>query len=50
MQRQALHAVRLAFSHPVTGEKLVFRAPLPQDLLSALQAWGLGYNVSQEVL
>jgi 23S rRNA pseudouridine1911/1915/1917 synthase len=50
MQRQALHAVRLAFTHPVTGEALVFGAPLPADLQAALQAWGLGYNVSQEVL
>jgi 23S rRNA pseudouridine1911/1915/1917 synthase len=50
MQRQALHACRLAFTHPVTNEALVFRAPLPQDLRHALQAWGLGYNASQEVL
>ena len=50
MQRQALHACRLAFTHPVTHEALVFRAPLPQDLGHALQVWGLGYNASQEVL
>jgi 23S rRNA pseudouridine1911/1915/1917 synthase len=30
--RQALHAVRLAFSHPVSGEALVFQSPLPTDL------------------
>jgi 23S rRNA pseudouridine1911/1915/1917 synthase len=50
MQRQALHAWRLAFTHPVTNEALVFRAPLPQDLSHALQVWGLGYNASQDVL
>lgn len=50
MGRQALHAWRLAFTHPVTNETLVFQAPLPQDLRHALQAWGLGYNASQEVL
>jgi 23S rRNA pseudouridine1911/1915/1917 synthase len=44
MQRQALHAFRLAFVHPVTGEAHEFRAPVPQDMGQALQAWGLGYN------
>jgi 23S rRNA pseudouridine1911/1915/1917 synthase len=32
MDRQALHAWRLAFSHPVTGEKMQFSAPLPEDM------------------
>lgn len=45
MQRQALHAFRLAFTHPVTGRALVFQAPLPGDLRAALAAWGLSYNV-----
>jgi len=39
--RLALHATRLAFAHPVTGEPLSFSAPLPADvssLLSALKA------------
>jgi len=44
LQRQALHAFRLAFEHPVTGEALEFRAPLPDDLRQALAAWGLSYN------
>lgn len=48
LQRQALHAYRLAFTHPTTGQNLVFRAPLPDDLQRALHAWGLGYNVRQE--
>ncbi|MEK4854408.1 RluA family pseudouridine synthase [Paenibacillus sp. FSL H7-0756] len=30
--RQALHAVRLAFRHPVTHAELVFEAPLPTDM------------------
>ncbi|MEO1968531.1 MAG: RluA family pseudouridine synthase [Sphingomonadaceae bacterium] len=30
--RQALHAAELGFVHPVTGEKLHFRAELPQDI------------------
>lgn len=48
LQRQALHACRLAFTHPMTGQALVFRAPLPDDLQRALQAWGLGYNAKQD--
>ena len=35
--RQALHAHRLAFSHPVDGRKLTFEAPLPDDLLDLLR-------------
>jgi 23S rRNA pseudouridine1911/1915/1917 synthase len=30
--RLALHAARLAFDHPQTGERLDFEAPLPDDL------------------
>ena len=44
MQRQALHAYRLAFSHPVTGDVLEFNAPVPEDMRHALGLWGLGYN------
>lgn len=44
MKRQALHAFRLAFVHPVSGEALEFLAPLPNDMRSALGEWGLGYN------
>ena len=31
-ERQALHAHRLAFAHPTTGEALRFEAPIPADL------------------
>jgi 23S rRNA pseudouridine1911/1915/1917 synthase len=34
--RQALHAATLAFSHPVTGERLSFSAPLPSDFQDLL--------------
>jgi 23S rRNA pseudouridine1911/1915/1917 synthase len=46
LARQALHAFRLAFVHPVTGEPLALHAPLPPDLRAAWAAWGLGYNES----
>jgi 23S rRNA pseudouridine1911/1915/1917 synthase len=47
LQRQALHAVRLEFAHPVTGAQLAFHAPLPADLRAAWAAWGLRYNESE---
>ncbi|CAM3542658.1 RluA family pseudouridine synthase [Marinicrinis lubricantis] len=31
--RQALHAAKLGFAHPVTGEEMVFEAPFPEDML-----------------
>jgi len=36
--RQALHAATLGFVHPVTGETLEFRAGLPDDMQTVLQA------------
>lgn len=44
LQRQALHAFRLAFTHPVTGQSLELHAPLPRDMRDALSFWGLRYN------
>ena len=41
MQRQALHAFRLAFVHPMTGKALEFHAPLPPDMQAACASWGL---------
>jgi 23S rRNA pseudouridine1911/1915/1917 synthase len=41
LTRQALHAQRLAFTHPMTGQDLVFTAPLPADLLQACELLGL---------
>ena len=35
-ERQALHAAYLGFSHPVTGEALSFKTPLPVDMVSLL--------------
>jgi len=36
--RQALHAEVLGFSHPLTGERIQIRAPLPADLRGLLAA------------
>jgi 23S rRNA pseudouridine1911/1915/1917 synthase len=41
LHRQALHAERLAFTHPMTGQEMAFIAPLPQDLVQTCEALGL---------
>jgi 23S rRNA pseudouridine1911/1915/1917 synthase len=38
LERQFLHAARLAFAHPVTGEQVDVSSPLPRDLAVALEA------------
>ena len=37
LRRQFLHAERLAFRHPITGEPIDVRSPLPPDLDAALE-------------
>jgi 23S rRNA pseudouridine1911/1915/1917 synthase len=37
LARPALHAARLAFVHPATGDRLSFEAPLPADLREVLE-------------
>jgi 23S rRNA pseudouridine1911/1915/1917 synthase len=36
LERPALHAARLAFGHPATGERVAFVSPLPPDLTAVL--------------
>jgi 23S rRNA pseudouridine1911/1915/1917 synthase len=36
-ERQFLHAHRLGFTHPTTGEEMTFEAPLPSELEDVLQ-------------
>ncbi|MSQ16863.1 MAG: RluA family pseudouridine synthase [Dehalococcoidia bacterium] len=43
LARQFLHACHLAFQHPVTGQALDFRAPLPEDLQGVLEQLGSRY-------
>jgi 23S rRNA pseudouridine1911/1915/1917 synthase len=38
LTRQFLHAHRLAFVHPRSGERMTFTSPLPDDLERALEA------------
>jgi 23S rRNA pseudouridine1911/1915/1917 synthase len=36
-QRQALHAAELGFTHPITGEELMFKTPMPPDMAKLLE-------------
>jgi 23S rRNA pseudouridine1911/1915/1917 synthase len=38
LERQFLHAARLAFAHPITGAPVNVQSPLPEDLQAALVA------------
>lgn len=39
LHRLGLHAFRLVIAHPVTGERLDLRAPIPRDLADPLRRW-----------
>lgn len=45
--RQMLHAARLAFTHPRSGQRVSFAAPLPKDFREALEALrpGSGFQI-----
>ncbi|KQT55368.1 MULTISPECIES: RluA family pseudouridine synthase [unclassified Aureimonas] len=40
-RRQALHAFRLGFEHPSTGEPMSFETPIPEDLQRLASALGI---------
>lgn len=44
IRRQALHAVKLTFLHPIDQRPMCFMASLPDDFESELKALGLRYN------
>ena len=46
INRQLLHAAKLAFTHPATGETVAFVAPPPTDLEVAAQTLGLGEELA----
>ena len=48
MTRQALHAWRLAFEHPITGQAIDLRCALPEDMARALLDLGLSYNAGSQ--
>jgi 23S rRNA pseudouridine1911/1915/1917 synthase len=38
LPRQALHAHRLTFPHPVTGQRMTVESPLPADLVAHIES------------
>jgi 23S rRNA pseudouridine1911/1915/1917 synthase len=38
-KRQALHARTLGFTHPTTGEEMLFESALPQDIEQVIEKW-----------
>jgi len=48
--RQALHAWRTAFAHPVTGSRIVVEAPLPNDFQQLLEVTSLEKGVGSRFL
>ncbi len=47
-RRQALHAAELGFTHPVTGQRLQFSSPLPEDFRDLLRALAQGLPVGRK--
>jgi 23S rRNA pseudouridine1911/1915/1917 synthase len=45
--RQALHAATLGFTHPVTGDDLLFESELPADLEALREALGGGLSATR---
>lgn len=41
LERQALHAAALRFDHPLTGSRLTFHSPLPEDIRGAARRLGV---------
>lgn len=37
LDRQALHAYKLSFNHPVSGERLTIESPLPEDIQGVIE-------------
>ncbi len=48
LQRQALHAIKLSFIHPATGETMNFKTRLPDDLRVLLAALNFGEELVYE--
>jgi 23S rRNA pseudouridine1911/1915/1917 synthase len=47
--RQALHAWRLAFEHPMTGAPVAIEAPVPRDIADLLRVANLPAAAAERV-
>ncbi len=51
LERQFLHATRLAFPHPISGEPVEVRSELPADLRDALaRAESAALSIRSDIL
>jgi 23S rRNA pseudouridine1911/1915/1917 synthase len=50
LDRNFLHAARVAFAHPRTGQRIEVRAPLPPELLNYLAALGRATHSDRAVI
>jgi 23S rRNA pseudouridine1911/1915/1917 synthase len=50
LERNFLHAARVAFAHPRTGRRVEVRAPLPPELVSYLKALGAATKADPAVI
>lgn len=50
LRRQALHAWRLQFVHPISGKEIDLFAPLPQDILYALNWLNQNFAIDKSAL
>ena len=50
MDRQGLHAFTVAFNHPETGEKLYFKAPVPEDMKHIISTLWPDFDFTKEGL
>lgn len=49
-QRQALHAIMLRLTHPITGEMMEWHAPLPEDFTELVNALKADYQLHKDEL
>ncbi|TVR80427.1 MAG: RluA family pseudouridine synthase [Saprospirales bacterium] len=47
MERLALHADMISFNHPVTGDRLQFKAEMPKDFRASVRQLGLQLKASE---
>lgn len=50
LERNFLHAARIAFSHPRTGKRIECRAPLPADLTAYFRSLGRAVKISSSAI
>ncbi len=50
LPRHALHAASLGFIHPVSGEKMLFEAEIPEDMQQVIDKWRAYVHSRKELL